>query len=94
MNVTVRLLEIDERGEWSRMREVLFPECDDTMHAFEMDRHSAKNDDDAVLAAIDEPDTVCTFIELTICGGNPLVIAFKDGVELQQRQIKVRCQRI
>ena len=90
MNLTVRPLEIDERPEWSRMRKVLFPECDDTMHAFGMDRHFAKNDNDAVLVAIDELDTVCRFIELTICGGNPPVIAFKDRVELQQRQIKLR----
>lgn len=37
--MTVRPLRPDERPEWFRLRRTLFTDCDDAMHAFEMDRH-------------------------------------------------------
>jgi len=65
MNVTVRPLENDERPEWLRMRKALFPDCDDAMQAFEMDRHLAKGDNTAVLMA-ESDKAVVGFVELSI----------------------------
>ena len=35
----LRPADLDDRATWLRFRQALFPECDDAMHAFEMDRH-------------------------------------------------------
>jgi len=84
MAMTIRPAFAQDRPEWVRMRNALWPDCSPQRHELEIQQLTAAEDCAAVLVAVRENGSLCGFVEIAIRhdhvdGASSVPVAYLEG---------------